>query len=443
MVRGGAIVRSAPPRHFLLALCAIAALAPPAQAQDREASVLRIGTSGDYAPFSEAIEDPPGYRGFDISLAEAFARDGGYEIEWVRFRWPELAADLRSGRFDLAMSGITVRPDRSVIGRFSVPVMSSGAVLLYSIDALEDAARNPSESAESGSTAADSLAVFDRPGLRIAVNRGGHLERVARAHFERARIRSIPDNGAVRQALIDADADAIVTDSLEAPGWRRGLTRVAAFGPFTRDRKAYWAAPGRDALSRELDAWLIARELDGTLARFRRSAFGDREHEQTARPLAALLAAIDERLALMPWVAESKRRSGKKIEDLAQEIRVLDASRRSVHDAAKRAGTKPPPAAAVTSFYRAQIGAAKAIQRRTLNGQTQRPAEASDLEELLRPALIRIGDRLAQLIVALQQRAETTLPAGEVERSLRARELDDDSLDEIRRALAAITTNAR
>ncbi|MBW2293120.1 MAG: transporter substrate-binding domain-containing protein [Deltaproteobacteria bacterium] len=443
MVRGSAMARNAALRSFLLAVCGFIVVAPLVQAQDREVPVLRIGTSGDYAPFSETVEGSQGYRGFDISLAEAFARDRGYEIEWVKFRWPELAADMRSGRFDLAMSGITVRPDRSVIGRFSVPVMTSGAVLLYSVPAFEDGAQDQPRSAESAATSADALTKFDRPGLRIAVNRGGHLERVARAHFERATIRSITDNAAVRQALIDAEADAVVTDSLEAPGWRRGLSQVATFGPFTRDRKAYWVAPGRDALSRELDAWLMTQELDGTLDRLRRSAFGDREHEQTASPLAALLAAIDERLALMPWVAESKRRNGTPIEDLAQEIRVLEASHRSVQAAAKRAGTTPPSAAAVTSFYRAQIEAAKAIQRRTLKGRTHRSAEASDLKERLRPALIRIGDRLAQLIVALHRRPDAVDLVGEVERSLRARDLDGDSLDEIRRAITAITADAK
>ncbi|MBW2391259.1 MAG: transporter substrate-binding domain-containing protein, partial [Deltaproteobacteria bacterium] len=272
MVRGSAMARNAALRSFLLAVCGFIVVAPLVQAQDREVPVLRIGTSGDYAPFSETVEGSQGYRGFDISLAEAFARDRGYEIEWVKFRWPELAADMRSGRFDLAMSGITVRPDRSVIGRFSVPVMTSGAVLLYSVPAFEDGAQDQPRSAESAATSADALTKFDRPGLRIAVNRGGHLERVTRAHFERATIRSISDNAAVRQALIDGGVDAVVTDSLEAPGWRRGLTQVATFGPFTRDRKAYWVAPGRDALSRELDAWLMTQELDGTLDRLRRSA---------------------------------------------------------------------------------------------------------------------------------------------------------------------------
>ena len=49
---------------------------------------------------------------------------------------------------------------------------------------------------------------LDRPAVRIAVNQGGHLERVARARFPRATIAAIPDNAVVREALRAGKADA-------------------------------------------------------------------------------------------------------------------------------------------------------------------------------------------------------------------------------------------
>ena len=426
--------------RWLRLLGPLLVLALPAGPQASELRVLRVGTSGDYAPFSEAVEETSVYRGFDIAVAEAFARDRGYQLEWVQFVWPELTANLKSGRFDLAMSGITVRVDRSALGRFSVPVMTSGAVLLYTSASFDQA---PDAAATGGQE--PGLARFDRPEIRIAVNRGGHLERVTRSRFERATVRSIPNNASVRQALIDGSADAIVTDTLEAPGWRKGLKGVAQFGPLTRDRKAYWVSPDREGLSRELDRWLLQREADGTLSALRRAAFGDEEHERTARPLDALLAAIDERLALMSWVAESKRRAGSAIEDAAREARVLQAGARAVLAAAKRDGVSAPPEAAVGAFYRAQIEAAKTIQRRTLQGAVSRSAEPSDLKQILRPALIRIGDRMAQLIVALY-RAPRGLDSDfefeqKIERALRAQKLDPTTLETMRRTIVALTAN--
>ena len=100
-------------------------------------------------------------------------------------------------------------------------------------------------------------------------------------------------------------------------------------GPFTRDRKAYlWGAEaGPHALA--LDAWLLAREADGTLARLRSDWLGD-AGPATATPQAALIAALGERLALMPFVAEAKRGSGRSVRDPAREERVLAAARRTL-----------------------------------------------------------------------------------------------------------------
>src|SRR5712691_11300219 len=70
---------------------------------------LRIGTSGDYAPFS-ALAASGERSGFDIDLAMRLARDLGRAAEFVSFRWPELQNEMREARFDLAASGVTIRP---------------------------------------------------------------------------------------------------------------------------------------------------------------------------------------------------------------------------------------------------------------------------------------------------------------------------------------------
>jgi cyclohexadienyl dehydratase len=76
-----------------------------------------VGTSGDYAPFSFPAPATPegvgGFDGFDLVLARAYAEERGLQLELVRFSWPKLLGDLAGGRFEVAMSGITVRPERS------------------------------------------------------------------------------------------------------------------------------------------------------------------------------------------------------------------------------------------------------------------------------------------------------------------------------------------
>jgi cyclohexadienyl dehydratase len=343
-----------------------------------------VGTSGDYAPFSH-VDDAGRRVGFDVDVARAYAADRGLEIEWVPFRWPELAADLAAGRFDVAMSGVTVRPERSAAGRFSLPVAESGAVALVP--------------AASGLD----LASLEAPGVRLAVNAGGHLERATRARFPGATVLAVPDNGRVLDALAAGRADAAITDTREAGRWQARWeaeedSALKALGPFTRDRKAYWWGPdaGTASRARDLDGWLLAREASGALARWRARHFGDDAGRATALPWPALLAALDERLSLMPAVAAVKRRDGLPVEVPEVEARVIAASRRSVRREADAAGRNAPAAARSDAVYRAFIEAAKAVQRAT-------PAEYPASLELdaIRPALLRIGDKLAFLLVRL------------------------------------------
>lgn len=365
-----------PTRIATLALAMAGALAPSVAAR---AETLRVGTSGDYAPFSTGRG--AGASGFDLDLARAFAAERGDRLEVVSFRWPELVAALRAGRFDVAMSGITVRPERSAAGRFSVGVAESGAVAL-----VRDAALH------------GSLDALDGPEVRIGVNEGGHLERAARARFPRATLIAIPSNAAVERAFAQGLVDAVVSDTLEAPRWLEGAPGAEALGPFTRDRKAYLVRAERSELAVELDAWLLARESDGTLERLRTEHLGQ-SGPRTALPLAALVAAIDERLALMPLVAQAKERDALPLEVPAREREVLERGIGATRDAARAAGRTPPTDEAAAALFRALVMAAKDVQRAP---RAPDPDAASlDLDADLRPALLRIGERIAWLSVRL------------------------------------------
>jgi cyclohexadienyl dehydratase len=346
---------------------------------DGQRPILRVGTSGDYAPFSQ--RDAAGRRGgFDVALARAYARERGLELRWVPVRWTSLDADFAAGRFDVVMSGVTVRTERSLAGRFSVPVTTSGVVLL-------------GRERSSGPLQLDGH-------LRIAVNAGGHLERAARRLFPAADLRPLSPNAAVREAMLSGEVDGAVSDTLEAPGWLAGTSDILMLGPYTRDWKAYWLPAGPGERARDLDAWLLAREADGSLAALRAAHLPETARAATATPLAALGAAIEERLALMPLVAEAKRASGTPVSAPEQERAVLAAAVASVRVAAERDGVPPPSDAAVRDFFAALIEAAREIQAQTLAGP---PAGATppDLDAALRPALARISERIAWLAVRL------------------------------------------
>jgi cyclohexadienyl dehydratase len=394
-------------RSVRLCLSLLVGLA--ATAAQAAAPALRVGTSGDYAPFSIDPAGPAPLDGLDVALASAFAAAHGGPLEFVRFSWPELERRLAAGDFDVAMSGVTVRPERSLVGRFTAPVAESGALVLVR----DGGAVLP-------------LDALDRAGVTLAVNAGGYLERAARARFPAATVNALADNVAVLDELLAGRADGAVTDTLEAPAWQERAPGLAPIGPFTHDRKAWLVRADAPELAAELDAWLAAKEADGTLASLRARWIPSAAQAPTASPALALIAAIDERLALMVFVAEAKRAAGKPVRDPAQEARVLEAASGEVRAAAQRAGRSAPSEACVGALFRAQIDAGSAIQEATLAGPPRGPAPAPDLETVTRPALARIAPRIAAALVALPAGMDADALRRAVREGLRTPALGDE-----------------
>jgi cyclohexadienyl dehydratase len=311
--------------------------------------VLRVGTSDDYPPFSVRG------RGFDVDAAEAMARDFGMRIEWVRFRWPELRSNARADVFDVAMSGITWRPERAVIGWMSRAVAQGGPCV-----------------------------VGDPTAGLVAVNRGGVLESWARRRFAPQSLVAVDDNLSLPTLLEGGAVSAFVTDSFEAAS-RPHRTDDAVRCEPPRDRKVYWIAPQRaSALGPRIDAWLAANE--GRLEELRRRWLGGASPRGEVDNLIDLAAR---RLALMPAVAAWKRAHGLAVEDPERGQAVLARA----EDAARPAGLEPD---SVRALFAVQIALAKAIERRASETEA-----TLDLETELRPALSQIGDRIvASLAVA-------------------------------------------
>lgn len=322
--------------------------------------VLRVGTSGDYAPFSSRGA------GFDVEVATRMAADLGYRIEWIPFTWPALQESLAHNAFDVGMSGVTWRPERAVVGFMSRAVAIGGPCVL---------SRKP-------------------PGT-VAVNRGGILERWARQRFAPAQIRTVDDNQSLPGLLERGEVDAIITDSFELAHFARDGLRSECEPP--RDRKVYWVSPQRAAeLGPRIDAWLRAHESQLAELRARHLGRADRWTE-----LDHLVDLLARRLALMPAVATYKRAHGLPIEDPDREAIVLHQA----VDAAAAAGLDP---ASVRTAFAEQIALAKAVQQRA------GAVEPMDLEGVLRPALSELGARILTSLAACADQ----LP------SLRAEQLD-------------------
>ncbi|HTW75878.1 MAG TPA: transporter substrate-binding domain-containing protein [Steroidobacteraceae bacterium] len=233
-----------------------AAAAPHADALERirYAGVLRVGLTGDYAPFS--LESADGTLvGADVDRARSLAGALGVRALFVHTTWADLLPDLAAGRFDVAMGGVSVTPARAAAAAFSIPYDSSGKTVLVRC---ADARRF------------GSLAALDQPGVTVIVNAGGTNQEYVLAHLHRARVRVLSDNRAVFGEILAHRADAMITDEVEVAlqtRAHRGLCRgMPGILPRTRADKAV-LLPKDPALVRAVNAWLRAGLTSGQRAR--------------------------------------------------------------------------------------------------------------------------------------------------------------------------------
>ncbi len=364
-------------------LLALACAQPTQQTAAETARVLRVGTSGDYPPFSLRGE------GFDIDVIERFAEHSGYEIVWHDFDWPQLSDAVQSSQFDVAVGGITWRPFRAVTGTMTRALAIGGPCVV--------GAEEPTS---------------------IAVNEGGILERWARSEFgESADILAVDDNESLPLRLSRSEVDAFVTDSFE-------VSHFAGDVPYdcepAVDRKVYWVtSEGGSELALQLDAWLAVEEswIDGQ----RQRHFG---HSQPRGELDHLLDLIGRRLELMPAVGAWKRDRDVPIEDLERERVVLDAVARD----AERLGVDSQ---AARRLFTLLIDLAKRIQARSSS------APSLQLDEI-RPVLLTLGTRILEAfrdvppIVARDLGAERTEHLGQL--------LEKSEIDELTTLLIEVTS---
>lgn len=238
--------------------------AAPASLLDRvlESGEVRIGTTGDYPPYTELNEGSGVFEGLDIDLARNLAQSLGVKPVFVQTTWPTLMDDMASGRFDIAMGGIsrTLKRQRSVY--FSIPYRRFGKTPIARCD---------------DRTRFDSLADIDRPGVRVIVNPGGTNEIFAREHLKQADLSVYPDNRTIFTEIVEGRADVMITDSDEVLYQQRinpALCGTMPGNTFTKSEKAY-PMPRDITWKLYVDTWLQQLRLEGELDRTISTYFGE------------------------------------------------------------------------------------------------------------------------------------------------------------------------
>ncbi|WP_428589060.1 transporter substrate-binding domain-containing protein [Pseudodesulfovibrio sp.] len=213
---------------------------------------LRVGTTGDYKPFS--FDNQGTYEGFDIAVAQSFADQLGLKLDLVKTTWKTLMADLAADKYDIGMSGITRTIARQKAARFSQGYVMFGKTILVNKD---NAARFVS------------LADVDQKGVRIGVNPGGTNEKFVKANIRNAEVVMFESNLAIPPAVADKKVDVMITDSVEALYYAATDPKLAAplaGNPFTRAELGYLMPASAERLQDTVDFMMDQMILKGEMA---------------------------------------------------------------------------------------------------------------------------------------------------------------------------------
>ncbi len=220
-----------------------------------DSKILRVGTTGDYAPFSfrpDSVDNSAQFSGIDIDLAKNLAAALGAEIQWVHTSWPTLMPDLNEGLYDIGMSGISINLQRQQSAYFS--------------DAYQSGGKSPLIRCADKSKYA-SLSNIDRGGTRVIVNPGGTNYKFAMANIHKAKIQLHNDNRSIFDEIVNNNADVMITDQIEVQlQVAKHPELCAAMGEQTLSFSEKGFLLPQDIVWKEyVDAWLNMRRGDGTV----------------------------------------------------------------------------------------------------------------------------------------------------------------------------------
>ena len=263
-MRKNRIIRYISVVAVLLLMCFLTGCNPKENKHENDTSVsvvdeivkrgtIKVGTTGDYQPMSYLDPQTGKYEGFDDELAKDLAKSLGVEIEYVPTSWPTLMEDTLSGKFDLAICGVTVTDARKEEALMSDGYLINGKTILCR---KEDADKY---------TCLDDV---NKPEVRVMVNPGGLNEKFARENLPDVTLIIHDVNQEIPSLIAQGEADIMITEVAEAGYYVRKDGRLAAplyLEPFTAGQIGILMPKGSEELLDYVNQFLKDEKESGRI----------------------------------------------------------------------------------------------------------------------------------------------------------------------------------
>lgn len=218
----------------------------------RERGVLKVGMS-IFVPW--AMRNRNGeLAGFEIDVANKVARDMGVEIEFVPTPWEALIPALTAGRFDVIISGMSVRPRRKLVIDFTVPYAHSGMGVAAS-RAMAAGMKWPED--------------YDSAGVTFSCRRGSTSCSDVERLFPKAGVRRFDDDAGAFREVLSGKAHAVLSSYPQPVAWA-GSHPERIFLPTTENLsqsdEAFGLRKGDPDALNFFSNWILVNKANGWLA---------------------------------------------------------------------------------------------------------------------------------------------------------------------------------
>ncbi len=227
--------------------------------------VLKVGMS-TFVPW--AMKDKHGeFIGFEIDVARRLAQDMGVEVEFIPTKWSGIIPALLTGKFDVVIGGMGIRPDRNLKVNFSIPYDYSG----MSIVAHQEKAAGFASTAD-----------FNKPEVTIAARTGTTAAAAIKTYMPKAQLKLFDNEAQTIQELLNGRVHAVVA-SAPFPAYQAIKYAEKFFLPlkenFTKEPIGFAVRKSDFDTLNYFDNWIRVVDSEGWLQERHHYWFGTKDWE--------------------------------------------------------------------------------------------------------------------------------------------------------------------